>query len=232
MPATEQTIGLVSLRTGRTAPLLHNGKAIPSAIVKEAAAGPLALGFLGFEGDEQADRVHHGGEGKAVCVYPSERYDLWNDELKAGFGLGAFGENVSTRGLLEEDVYIGDTFRIGTAVVQVNQPRQPCFKLAARHGIPDLPIRLQQTGYTGFYWRVLEEGMVRPDSGLERLDRDPLGVTVAEANRIRYRDKSDRNGILRVLAVDALSATWRTTFESLLASLDAGVSSKLEQNRQ
>lgn len=113
----------------------------------------------------------------------------------------------------EEDVCIGDTFQIGEAIVQVTQPRQPCFKLAKKYNTPKLPLYFQETGYTGFYFRVLEEGWVSPVDTLKLIKPDPKGVTVAFANRIMHKEKQNIEGLKRVLEVRALSTSWRNTFE-------------------
>jgi len=131
--------------------------------------------------------------------------------------VAAFGENFTTRGLLESNVHIGDIFRVGGATVQVSQPRQPCFKLAARHDLPKLALWVQETGFTGFYFRCLEPGWVGPGEPITLLEANPHRVTVAEANRVMHQGKGDVAGVERVLAVPELSGNWCETFEKRLA---------------
>ena len=128
---------------------------------KEAREGPCWLGYQGFRGDEVADTRYHGGVDKAVCVYPAEHYPFWNGVPgMAAAGPGGFGENLTTEGLLEEEVCIGDIHALGEALVQVSQPRQPCWKLARRWRVKDLALQVERTGRTGFYFRVLRHGEV------------------------------------------------------------------------
>jgi len=209
-----------SILVGKPEPMPHQGREIVTAIRKRPVEGPLYLGALNFEGDGQADLVNHGGRDKAVCVYSGKHYPYWEKELGRALGCGAFGENLTVDDMTEEDVCIGDIFQLGEAVVQVSQPRQPCYKLAARHGIPDLPLRVERTGFTGFYFRVLREGRVSRDSGLIRLARAAPGITVMEANRIMHRGKSDAEGIRRLLGVPELSDSWRTTLAKRLGRLE------------
>jgi MOSC domain-containing protein YiiM len=127
---------------------------------------------------------------------------------------------LTVKGLVEEDVCIGDVFQLGEAVVQVSQPRQPCFKLAKKYNVEDLPLRVQNTGYTGFYLRVLKEGWVTRESRLQLLSRHPLGVTVSFANHIKYHDKYNQKGIERILGVQELSESWRTTLLKRLKNVE------------
>ncbi|ACM00091.1 Pyridoxal kinase [Cereibacter sphaeroides KD131] len=162
----------LTLLTGRAAPL--PGSDVLSGIGKTPVAGPLTLGREGFEGDEQADRRVHGGPEKAVHHYPSDHYESWRAELgdlPAILAPGGFGENLSTAGLTEAEVAVGDTFRLGGALIQVSQGRQPCWKLNHRFGVPDMARRVQLTGRTGWYYRVLEPGTVAPGDRLELIDR-------------------------------------------------------------
>lgn len=208
---------LLSLNVGKPKPLPYRGKSVPSSFVKTPVSGALWLLETGLDGDGQADLRNHGGPEKAVCVYPQEHYPYWEARLGRPLQPAAFGENFSTEGLTEERVCIGDVYRVGGALVQVSQPRQPCFKLAARHGVPQLALWVQESGFTGFYFRVLEEGEVRAGDGIPLVERQSSAVSLAEANRIMHRDKRDVAGIERLLAVPELSANWRRTFEKRLA---------------
>ena len=170
----------------------------------------------GFEGDEQADRRHHGGPDKAVCVYSAEHYGFWRDFLGCPLEHGAFGENLTVIGVLEAEICVGDVFRAGDAVVQVTQPRQPCGNLAARHRRPDLVATIQKNGFTGFYLRVIEAGLVRTADLLVLSTRDPAAVSIQFANRVMHRQLPDPESLQRLLAVPALSQAWRESLERRL----------------
>lgn len=219
---------LLSLQVGRTSTLHFNGKPVPSAFVKRRVAGAVWLAEPGLDGDEQADLKVHGGPDKAVCVYPGEHYAYWAKRLGRALPEAAFGENFTARGLTEETVHIGDIFRIGEATVEVSQPRQPCFKLAARHEEPKLALWVQETGFTGFYLRCLEAGRVRAGDVIALIQRGSYGVSVAEANRLMHRDKGDVEALKQLLGVPALSANWRSTFEKRLAGEAKDVRARLQ----
>ncbi|GAB2698973.1 MOSC domain-containing protein [Paenibacillus thermoaerophilus] len=213
---------IVAVNVGKPAELRHQGKPVPSGICKSPVAQPVYLSCAGFEGDGQADLVNHGGPDKALCVYIWDHYPHWERVLGRCLEPGAFGENLTVSGFRESDVRIGDTFRLGDALVQISQPRQPCFKLAARYQRESMPAEVAQTGYTGFYLRVLEEGVVDPAGAvLEPVGTDPQGMTVAEAHAIMYFRKTDKDAIRKLLAVDALAQSWRQTLERRLARLEA-----------
>ena len=206
-----------SLNIGRPQPENFHGKECVTGICKQPVTGPLALTFTGFAGDGVADHRHHGGEDKAACAYSFEHYGHWQAVLGIIMPPAAFGENLTLVGLAEEDLCIGDTFRLGSAVVQVSQPRQPCKTLAVRYGRADFVKLVVDAGKTGWYFRVLEEGVAASGDRLLPLAKDPLQVTVAEANRIFHHDRRNPAGLERVLAVSALSGSWQQSFRELLA---------------
>jgi MOSC domain-containing protein YiiM len=191
------------------------GKEIVTGICKKPASGPLALGSEGFAGDGVGDRKNHGGRDKAVCLYSLDHYSHWAAVLGITLPDAAFGENLSVTSMQEVDVCIGDRYRIGTALVEVSQPRQPCATLAARYGRPDLVRVVVDSGRTGFYCRVVTEGTVQAGDEIALAERDPRGVTISFANRILHHDRRDRDGIEKVLAVPALSASWQESFREL-----------------
>lgn len=207
-----------SLQVGRPKPLAYRDGQILTAFARSATSGPVALGAEGLEGDEVADKVNHGGPDKAVCAYPLEHYPYWAERLDRELPAAAFGENFTTEGLLEHELRIGDVFRVGGALVQVSQPRSPCYKIAARHGIKQLTAWVQQTGRTGFYFRVLEPGEVETGSALELVERPGHTVTVAEVNRVAFHDKDDLDGVRAVLAAGELTDSWRVWFAERLAA--------------
>ena len=209
---------LVSLNVGMPKPLAHRGKTVPSGIFKTPVEGPLRIDWTKLEGDAQADLVAHGGPNRRVYVHPLENYPYWEGRIGRPLdGYGAFGENFTTTGLVEEEVVIGDVYRVGTSLLQVSQPRTPCFKLAARYEVKDLAGWFAQTGLTGFYLRLLGPGEFRAGDDVELLDRPSHGVTVLETNRLMYRDRHDMAGLERVLAAPEMSGPWLETFGERLA---------------
>ncbi|MGG0216951.1 MOSC domain-containing protein [Bacillus mycoides] len=219
---------VLSLNIGLPKEVMYGGKLIQTGINKKQVKEPVFLSFLKLNGDGQADLVHHGGVDKAVCVYTGDHYPYWEKELNQELVYGAFGENITVSGMCEEDVCIGDTFHLGEAIVQVTQPRQPCFKLAKKYNIPKLPLYFQDTGYTGFYFRVLKEGWILPVDTLKLLKPDPKGVSVSFANRIMHKEKQNSEGIKRILEVNALSASWRKTFEKRIRGEEISTKERLE----
>lgn len=219
---------LLSLNIGLPKEVIYGGKVIHTGINKKQVKEPVYLSFVKFNGDGQADLVHHGGVDKAVCVYTGDHYPYWEKELNQDLVYGAFGENITVSGMSEEDVCIGDTFELGQAIVQVTQPRQPCFKLAKKYNIPKLPLYFQETGYTGFYFRVLKEGWVSSVDILKRLQSDPKGVSVAFANRIMHKEKQNIEGVKRILEVNALSNSWRKSFEKRISGEEIHTKERLE----
>ena len=195
------------------------GKEIVTGICKRPVKGPVRLGKTGFEGDGVGDLKHHGGPDKAVCVYGIDHYPYWEKTLGIDLPPAPFGENLSLSGLNEGEVCIGDIFEAGTAVLQVSQPRQPCSTLAARFGRNDMVKLVVDSGRTGFYLRVLEEGVVEAGNTLFLVKRDPKAVTVSFANRVYHRERGNREGIEKALAVEALSASWRESFLKLKEAL-------------
>ncbi|MGN7893451.1 MOSC domain-containing protein [Bacillus sp. 22475] len=219
---------LLSLNIGLPKEVTYGEKVIHTGINKKQVKEPIYLSFVKFKGDGQADLVHHGGVDKAVCVYTGDHYPYWEKELNQDLVYGAFGENITVSGMREEDVCIGDTFELGEAIVQVTQPRQPCFKLAKKYNIPKLPLYFQETGYTGFYFRVLKEGWVSSVDTLKRIQSDPKGVSVAFANRIMHKEKQNIEGVKRILEVNALSSSWRKSFEKRISGEEINTKERLE----
>jgi len=210
---------VVSINVGKPAAVPYQGRELMTGINKVAATGPVYLGAEQLDGDGQADLKNHGGPDKAVCAYPFDHYPYWERELQRKLGCAAFGENATIAGLTETQACIGDIYRIGTAVVQISQPRYPCFKLGNKHGVPDLPEMVLDTGYSGFYFRVIEPGHLQAGDSVELIERPPLEVTVAYAIGIVHRGRGEAAGIRRLLAVDALSASWHEMLRKMLGKL-------------
>lgn len=180
---------------------------------KEPVQGPVLLRTTNLEGDGQADRVHHGGVDKAVLAYSAEHYPDWRRSMEQpSLPFGAFGENFTVTGLTEADVCIGDTWQVGDEVVmQVSQPRQPCWKLVRRWRIKTLVLQVQQTGRTGWYFRVLSEGTVAAGTRLVLRERPHPVWTVERANRVMHLEKKNVQAALELAAVPLLSESWRMT---------------------
>lgn len=164
-----------------------------------------------FEGDGVGDTVHHGGFDQAVCVYPYEYYEKWNAELQLDTPLvvPSFGENITPQGFLEDDVCIGDVIQMGEAVVQITQPRQPCNTLASILCRPDMIKRVVDTGRTGYYLRVLKEGFVTAGDVMVRIEKHPAGISVTEANQIKYGFEKNHAKIQRLIEVKELAENMR-----------------------
>ncbi len=204
-----------SLNVGLPKEEIFDGKPITTGICKKPVSGQVTLRALGFEGDGVADKRNHGGVDKAICVYSLDHYPFWEKTLGIKLPVAAFGENLSVSNLKEEEVCIGDVFQLGTAVVQITQPRQPCKTLAARYGRNDLAKFVVNSGYSGFYFRVLQEGIVEMGTPLVLKEKDPQEVSVAFANRIFHHDRKNREGIESVLAIPALSESWQRSLQRL-----------------
>jgi MOSC domain-containing protein YiiM len=185
-----------------------------SAIAKQPVEGPVRVGFLGLEGDEQADRKHHGGPDKALHHYAFDHYAGWAEHLGDHPLLaapGGFGENISTLGLTEEQVLLGDRFRLGTALIEVSHGRQPCWKLGHRFGYAPLAAKIVQNLRSGWYYRVLEEGVVQAGDRLELVER---GLEAWPVSRLFHvliggGHKADRSVLPELAAQPLLAQTWR-----------------------
>lgn len=200
--------------TGKIAPLGEHGKT--SAIGKTPVEGRVWLGETGLEGDQQAELKHHGGPEQALHHYAFDHYAAWRAQWQAGeFGLarldgrGAFGENISTSGMTETNVCVGDVYRIGGAIVQVSQPRQPCWKLNLRFGRADMSRAVQDTRRTGWYYRVLEAGEIGAGDTIEPLARPHAEWTVERLLRVLYVDRNDLRALEGMSKLDTLTASWR-----------------------
>lgn len=212
---------IVSLNIGWPSAQRYEGREVVTGGVKKPVTRAV-LRFENFEGDGQADRVNHGGLEKAVCVYPFDHYPYWKGRLGLDLQPGAMGENLTVGGALETEVCVGDVFRIGEAVVQVSQPRMPCAKVAAKNGSRMLPKLMVSTGYTGFYIRVLTEGLVAADDGFDLLRAHPAHITIAEVNDVIYEKSNDMALIERLAVLPEFSEVGRTLFAQRLERLSRG----------
>jgi len=220
---------LLSLNVGLPREVTWHGVTTLTGIYKDPVAGRVALRKLNLDGDRQADLTVHGGAYKAVYCYPVEHYPYWKSELPGqDLPMGAFGENFTTAGLLEDAVNIGDHFAVGTAEVVVTQPRLPCYKLGIRFQSDHMVKRFFASRRTGFYVAVVREGEVASGDRVEPLARDSNEVPVSEITRLyaekRYRD-SDVSVILRALEVEALPESWKEYFRGRLDGIRSSAGS-------
>lgn len=195
-----------------------NGKEMLTAIQKEPAQ-EVYLSVDGFQGDEVADKKHHGGPDRAVCLYPYEHYAFWEEKFNKRLPDAAFGENLTVTHMLEEEVFIGDIFRVGEAVIQVTQGRVPCHTIDRNTDMTPLLKAMIKTGFTGYMCRVLEEGFIRSDSDIELIERGSGGVSVLYANEVNFHQAHDAEAIRTVLKAEALAEKWQELLETKLAKI-------------
>jgi len=213
---------IVSLNTGLPREVMWHGRSVTTGIYKRPVEGRVSLRRLNLDGDRQADLSVHGGEFKAVYCYPHEHYAWWTHELAGReLPLGVFGENLTTEGLDEASVHVGDQFSIGTARVIVTQPRLPCYKLGIRFQSDAMVRRFLASGRTGFYLAVQREGEVATGDAVTVLARDPHRVRIGEITRL-YIEKTfgaDDIAIVRnALGIAALPDSWKAHFRERLAT--------------
>jgi MOSC domain-containing protein YiiM len=208
---------IMSLNVGLPREVTWQGKAVTTGIFKEPVKGPVMVRTLNLNGDGQADLAVHGGATKAVYAYPSEHYAFWRTEFPdMDLPFGMFGENFTTEGLLEGAIYIGDRFRIGAAKVTVTEPRMPCYKLGIKFGRADIIKRFLASRRSGFYFAVVQEGMVGVGDSVELIGREQQEISVADIVRLYAFDKDDLKTIRRAIEVKALPESWKGYFQHQL----------------
>lgn len=216
---------LISVNVGLPRPVFSNGEVVTTGFFKAPAGGRVAARKRNLDGDRQADLAVHGGPSKAVYAYPVEHYAYWKGQLPGlPLPFGSFGENLTTEGLLEGGVSIGDRLRIGTAELVVTQPRLPCYKMGIRFGRQDMEKRFLSSGRTGFYLAVAQEGELGAGDAIERVGREPTSVTVADLVRLRTAPEytaADVEVLRRAVRIEALSDGWRKSFLAKLAEVSA-----------
>lgn len=196
-----------------------NGKAVPTGIYKTPTTGPVSVRKLGLAGDGQADLTVHGGEHQAVYAYPIEHYPHWAEFLVANsLEHGTFGENLTVQGLVETEVCIGDVHRMGSALLQVTCERLPCFKLAHKLSRPDILKPFLQSGYSGFYYKVLQEGSLTTGDSIEVVEKDAQGVTVRALLGVHRLNEDAIETMEKLLNVEALAPGVRKDIEKRLAA--------------
>ena len=208
---------ILSVNVGLPREVNWRGKAVRTSIFKTPRAGKVRVSALNLEGDEQSDLSVHGGADKAVYAYPSEHYAFWRKALpEIDFPWGAFGENLTTEGLSEDRVHIGDRFRAGAAEFVVTQPRMPCYKLGIRFGLPEMVKRFLRSGRTGFYFAVAREGEVCADQPIELVAEDNHRLSVADVVMLYATDAANQTLLRRASEAPALPESWREHFRERL----------------
>jgi MOSC domain-containing protein YiiM/ferredoxin-NADP reductase len=213
---------LLSVNVGLPRDVEWRGKTVRTGIWKEPVQRRCRVGRLNLDGDGQGDLHGHGGEQRAVLVYQTGSYRYWEARLnRSGLVHGQFGENFTVEGLPDDEVCIGDRYRIGSALFEVTQPRTTCYRVGIRMDEPHMAALLTSSGRPGFYLRVLEEGEVGADDGIRLVSKGPQRMTVAVVNSLLYSKHHPRDLLERVLDIPALSPGWRGSFEALVRSQDA-----------
>ncbi len=208
---------LLSVNVGVPKSVPWQGKTVFTGVFKDPVTGPRRVGKFNLDGDGQGDLAGHGGEQRAVFVYQIDSYRHWERELgRSDFVHGQFGENFTIEGLADDEVCIGDRYRIGTAVFEVTQPRVTCYRVGIRMSDPRVPALLVSHRRPGFYFRVLEEGEVQAGDGIVKLGSGPEQMTVADADALLYLPGHPRQQLLRALRIPALSPGWQASFRALL----------------
>ena len=221
MPIYMNSTKVISVSVGKPQIVqTHNEGFITTAIFKKQIAGRVVVNELNLEGDAQADLTVHGGRSKSVYVYPHEHYEFWKNEMpEFEFEDGNFGENLTTEGLLETEIFIGDKLRIGTAEFAVTEPRMPCSKLGVRFGRSDIIKRFLQSRRSGFYLTVLKTGELGVGDAIEILSRDENKVSVFDIVRLYVQDKDDTETMSRALKVELLPEGWKDGFRKRLEEI-------------
>jgi len=209
---------LVSVQTGRVAPL--GPEHVPSGFVKHKRTDAVGVGLLGLEGDEQADLSVHGGAEKAVYAYAASHYPAWAaefPELASAFRGGAMGENLTVAGIDETAICVGDVHAVGSALLQVCQPRRPCFKFALRHGNSQLPKAMVRSGRAGWYYRVMQEGVLRAGDGITLRHRPNPNFGLTRLIEIVNRGNASTGELAEMSRLPGLASQWREMARQRLA---------------
>ena len=213
---------VVAISVGKPKEVEWRGRSVLTSIFKTPVSGRVHVTRFNIEGDEQSDLSVHGGAGKAVYAYPAEHYNFWRRELPdTELPWGAFGENFTTEGLLEDEVWIGDRYRVGSVELVVTQPRMPCYKLAIRFGRADMVKRFLQSGRSGFYLAVEREGKLSPGDAIERFARDERRLTVADVVALYAADSANQPLLENASNHPSLPVSWREYFRKRLWTPDS-----------
>ena len=183
--------------------------------------GSIQLGMTSLAGDMVQDKKHHGGNDKAICCYNSDHFRKWKKELGFELGPAAFGENLTLKGdsALENNVFIGDRYQLGETIVEVSEPRGPCYVIGIRYNYKQFPVHLQQSGFTGYYLRTIKTGLVKKTDKLVHISSHPEKISVMDVNHVRYHDPKNKEWVERLVNLKVLSGDWREMFEKKLSKL-------------
>ena len=213
---------LISVNVGLPRDVTVSGKVVRTSIWKNPVPGRVHVSTLNLDGDEQSDLSVHGGVDKAVYLYPSEHYSYWRTQLPdVELPWGAFGENFTTEGILEDQIKVGDRMRVGSAEFMVTQPRMPCFKLGIRFDRRDMVKRFLQSKRTGFYLAVIWEGEVENGDAIEFTERQESGVTITDIVNLYSTDSQNQELLRRATELPALPQSWKDYFRKRLWDADA-----------
>lgn len=207
---------LIQLNVGETKEYVWNDQLEQSAIGKSKVAEAF-LSKFGFALDGVANTKAHGGPDRAVCLYPYEHYTLWEKEFGKRLSLPAFGENITTIGMTEKEMYIGDVVQIGDAVIEVTQGRVPCSTISKHNGIPPLLNRVFETCLTGYFFRVIKEGTIYANAEIKLMDRVQENYSILRGNQILFHEQENLEAIEEMLQLKAISDEWRNRFNKILA---------------
>lgn len=209
---------VVSVNVGEPRPVTYRGKTVQTGIWKHPVEGRIAIVGDNLVGDRQADLRVHGGRDKAIYGYPSEHYAWWREQLPdADLSWGAFGENLTVEGLLEDHVRVGERFRIGGAELMITQPRTPCFKLGIKFARPRIVKEFLRSERSGFYFAIVRPGDIGAGDAIERVHAEPASMTITELVRLSVTDEIDAATLRRAIALPGLAASWREAFAQQLA---------------
>lgn len=204
---------VISVNIGRTQSTIWEGKAVRTGIFKTPVSGAQMVTFNGFKNDEQADLKHHGGADKAVYSYDLDYYSHWQQHLQRHeWEAGLFGENLTTQGLYDSDVFIGSVYQIGTAILQAVQPRIPCFKLSIRFGVPDMVTKFFEHKRHGVYFKVLQEGAIAPGNAIELIKASDSAITITDVVECLTSKGEDRQKLSLILENPAIPDTLKDVF--------------------
>lgn len=218
-----KNINIISLNIlGKAELLVSDHQKAMSAFRKLAIQTEgIDLELTGFAGDMVNDTKHHGGNDKAICCYNSDHFAKWNEELGFNLEQGAFGENLTLEGenAHERQVFIGDRYQLGGALVEVSEPRGPCYMIGIRYNYKKFPVHLQTTGLTGYYLRTIKPGFVRRTDKLIHISSHPEKISVMDVNHVRYHDPENKEWLQRLINLPELTEEWRVMFKNKLMKL-------------
>ncbi|CUI02202.1 6-N-hydroxylaminopurine resistance protein [Leisingera aquaemixtae] len=213
---------VLALSVARPVEIEYGSRKISTGFYKSAVEGPRMVRETNIDGDQQADLTVHGGPHKAVYAFPAEHYEFYQNQLgQSGYAFGHFGENLTTEGMLETEVRIGDRYQIGEALLEVSQPRSPCFKFGIRMGVREAIKTCLASARTGFYFRVISEGSVEAGDAIELAHRDNGAPSVTAVHNLYYHEKLNEESLVQAVGCQALAPGFKDEFIERLKILQA-----------